>query len=129
MLGGGMRQTGIIAAAGLVALEKMVNRLVEDHQNAKRLALGLKQIPGIMPAREKVPTNIVFFGLELPVPDSEFGLKLSNRGIKVGHLGKRKYRAVTHRLITADDIDEALEHIAATVKEMGTGDPVRRIVV
>lgn len=118
MLGGGMRQAGIIAAAGLVALEKMVDRLAEDHRNAQRLAEGLRIIPGIVPAREKVPTNIVFFGLESPAPGLEFGRRLTSRGVKIGHLGERMYRAVTHRLITEKDIDEALGHIETVIREM-----------
>jgi len=118
MLGGGMRQVGIIAAAGQVALEKMVARLAEDHLNAQRLASGLKQIPGIVLTREKVPTNIVLFELEFPVSGPEFNRRLNSRGVKLGNLGEQKYRAVTHRLITETDIDEALKHIEATVKEM-----------
>jgi threonine aldolase len=118
MLGGGMRQVGIIAAAGQVALEKMIARLVKDHQNAQRLASGLKRIPGIILSQEKVPTNIVFFGLDGSVSEKDFNKKLTGLGVKVSYLGEQKYRAVTHRLITKTDIDEALKHIESAVKNM-----------
>jgi threonine aldolase len=118
MLGGGMRQVGIIAAAGIIALEKMINRLADDHQNAQRLASGLKRIPSIVLTREKVPTNIVFFGLDASISENAFNRKLIDRGVKVSYLGEQKYRAVTHRLITETDIVEALKHIEAVIKEM-----------
>ena len=118
MLGGGMRQVGIIAAAGIIAMEKMINRLADDHQNAQRLASGLKRIPGIMLTREKVPTNIIFFGLDASISENEFNRKLIDRGVKVSYLGAHRYRAVTHRLITETDIDEALKNIEESVKDM-----------
>jgi threonine aldolase len=63
MLGGGMRQAGILAAAGIVALNTMIDRLAEDHTNAKRLYQGLASIRGIIPAQDNVPTNIVMFDI------------------------------------------------------------------
>jgi threonine aldolase len=116
MIGGGMRQAGIIAAAGIVALQTMIARLAEDHDNARRLAKGLSNIPGIAVPRE-VQTNIVIFETSLKVSGPDFIQLLNARGVKVNYLGGNKYRAVTHRMITADDIDEALSRIDIALKE------------
>ncbi len=108
IVGGGMRQAGIIAAAGIVALEQMVDRLAEDHENARRLALGLAEIPGISIDPAQVRTNIVIFDLvaERPTP-AEFAARLGADGVKVLALGER-IRLVTHHGIDAADIDRAL---------------------
>ena len=116
MLGGGMRQAGVIAAAGIVALETMVERLKEDHSNARRLAQGLANIPGITVTNKEVHSNIVMFDLAPNISVAEFLRRLDNHGIKVGSRGGRKFRAVTHRMIGAVDIDEALKRIELTVK-------------
>jgi threonine aldolase len=112
MLGGGMRQAGVLAAAGIVALEMMVDRLVEDHANARRLALGLANIKGIIIDPEKVVTNIVIFE---PAPDIDacsFIGKMADMGVKFTYPGGRKVRAVTHRLISRQDIETALKLIS-----------------
>ena len=107
MLGGGMRQVGILAAAGLVALESMVDRLEEDHQRAKILAERLSEIKGIEFRMGLPATNMVFPFLadSVTLTPSEVSDKLSARGIKVGVVGPRSFRLVTHYWITDDDID------------------------
>ena len=111
IVGGGMRQAGVIAAAGIVALEQMVDRLAEDHENARRLALGLAEVPGISIDPAQVRTNIVIFDLvaERPTP-VEFAARLGADGVKVLALGGR-IRLVTHHGIDAADIDRALAAI------------------
>ncbi len=113
MLGGGMRQAGIIAAAGIVALETMVDRLVDDHANARRLAEGLAGINGITLAQDSVPTNIVMFELSPGPSTAEFMEGLREGGVKVGLRDGRPFRAVTHYMVTSSDIDEALARIEA----------------
>ena len=108
MLGGGMRQAGVLAAAGIVALETMVNRLAEDHANAKRLAQGLARIKGITLYQDDVPTNIVMFALSPELSTSEFIEALLKSGVKVSSRGGNLFRAVTHRMISSSDIDEAV---------------------
>jgi threonine aldolase len=108
MLGGGMRQAGILAAAGIVALDTMVARLVEDHDNAKKLADGLTNIKGIVLEMDTVPTNIVMFSLSPELSASGFIDSLEKVGVKIGFGGGNKLRAVTHRMISTEDIDETL---------------------
>ncbi|MBW2600187.1 MAG: aminotransferase class I/II-fold pyridoxal phosphate-dependent enzyme, partial [Deltaproteobacteria bacterium] len=110
ILGGGMRQTGIIAAAGIVALEEMTKHLADDHANARRLAGGIAGIPGLKVDLENVRTNIVFFHLENDgLTEDDFMARLEARGVKLLHLGSCQFRMVTHHGITAEDIDLALE--------------------
>jgi threonine aldolase len=113
MLGGGMRQVGIIAAAGIVALETMVDRLVEDHASARRLADGLLGIKGVGLAQDHVPTNIVMFDLSADLSATEFMEGLKQAGVKLGYRDGRPFRAVTHYMVTSGDIDEALARIEA----------------
>ena len=119
MVGGGMRQGGVIAAAGIVAINDMVSRLAEDHANAKRLAEGLSRIPGITARPERTQTNIVMFESPGNIPVSEFIKQLNTRGVKVIPREGLNFRAVTHRLVTESDIDEALERIRQVVNELG----------
>jgi threonine aldolase len=116
LLGGGMRQSGIIAAAGIVALEEMIDRLSEDHDNAKLLSQGLSRIPGIEINPEIVQTNIVFFDINIDIfSRREFVTQSANLGVKILELDKR-LRAVTHFGIIRNDIIEALqifEHVVA----------------
>jgi threonine aldolase len=118
MLGGGMRQAGILAAAGIVALETMIERLKEDHDNAQRLAKGLALINGIALAQDRVPTNIVMFSLDKRLSDIDFTTRLIERGVKVSSRGENLFRAVTHRMISSSDIDEALNHIESVCMEL-----------
>ena len=121
MLGGGMRQAGIIAAAGIVALETMVERLVEDHANARRLAQGLADIKGITLAQENVSTNIVMFELWPELSGGEFMEGLENAGVKVGLRNGRPFRAVTHCMVSSSDIDEVLTQIETVCRRLRHG--------
>jgi threonine aldolase len=116
MLGGGMRQAGIIAAAGIVALETMIDRLAEDHSNARRLAEGLASIKGITLAQDDIPTNIVMFNLSPELSIAEFVEGLERAGVKVGLRDGHPFRAVTHRMVSSSDIDEALTRIEAVCR-------------
>ncbi len=109
VLGGGMRQSGIIAAAGIEALEHMVDRLADDHENARRLAEGIARIPGLSLDLKKIHTNIVYFDMV----DEQFDAgtlvtQLAGRGVKVLQVGPGRLRAVTHYGISTEDIDLAL---------------------
>lgn len=117
MVGGGMRQAGIIAAAGITALEEMIDRLAEDHANAKHMAEGIARIPGLAVELERVQTNIVFFDLVGgKVTDEELVAKLGSRGVKVLRSAPGRIRAVTHYGISSDDIDFALSALAEVMK-------------
>jgi len=118
MLGGGMRQAGVIAAAGIVALETMIDRLAEDHANARRLAQGLAKIKGIRLAQDDVPTNIVMFHLSPGLPVVEFCQGLERAGVKVGFRDGGPFRAVTHRMVSPSDIEQALVRIEAVCREV-----------
>jgi threonine aldolase len=109
-LGGGMRQAGILAAAGIVALETMVERLAEDHQRAARLAEGLRSIPGLQTDPEKPYTNMVFLNLanSVPLNAQEVGQRLVERGIKIGVVGLQRFRLVTHYGIEDADIEQTI---------------------
>ena len=107
MLGGGMRQAGIIAAAGIIALEKMVDRLSEDHINAKKLAVGLSKIPNIGIDIDQVQTNIIFFEIK-EVSELKLASLLENKGVKI-YPRKPKWRIVTHSGITSTDVDIVLD--------------------
>ena len=114
-LGGGMRQVGVIAAAGIVALESMIERLAEDHSNARRLARGLSQIPGIDIDPEKYPTNQVYFKV-VDGPPSDIASRLESLGIK-GGTGDRTWRFVTHHGIGPEEIDQALDVVESVFRE------------
>jgi threonine aldolase len=118
MLGGGMRQAGVIAAPGIVALETMVDRLAEDHVNARRLAEGLTDIEGITLAQDDIPTNIVMFRLSPELSGVEFIESLERAGVKIGLRDGRPFRAVTHRMVSSSDVDEALRRIEAVCRRL-----------
>lgn len=110
ILGGGMRQAGVLAAAGIVALETMVDRLVDDHANARRLAEGLAALPSVILDPTAVRTNIVIFSLDNRGPEpADFVTRMAARGIKLSSIGGRRFRAVTHHGIEEADIDQALD--------------------
>jgi len=112
MVGGSMRQAGVIAAAGVVALETMVGRLEEDHLNARTLAEGIAEIPGLGIDLESVQTDIVFFDLvRKDMTPQDLVEALAGRGVKVLTLGLR-LRAVTHYGIGAEDIQLALRELS-----------------
>lgn len=115
-LGGGMRQVGVLAAAALVALEEMVDRLAEDHHNARRLAEGLSRIPGIILDPAQIQTNIVIF----QVADGDapsFLRQIEERGVRGHHPYGSRVRMVTHYGIDEADIDAALEVVESVMKE------------
>jgi len=118
VLGGGTRQAGVLAAAGIVALETMVDRMAEDHQNARRLAEGIAAVPGLKVDLKRVQTNIVIFSLDdgARITPQEFVSALAQRGVKLNSIGGRSFRAVTHYGITAEDIEAS---IAAIQRVMG----------
>jgi threonine aldolase len=119
MVGGGMRQAGIIAAAGIVALTEMVGRLAEDHQNARILAEGLAELPGMQLDLETVQTNIVICGPRKQPPEGpSFAQLLAREGVKIGDIGGGRFRAVTHYGITQEDIHDALRIMRKTWQEM-----------
>jgi threonine aldolase len=104
-LGGGMRQAGIIAAAGIVALETMVDRLQEDHINARILADGIADLPGVVLDPETIKTNIIYFDLDdATLESANFLTVLAAKGIQFFDTGPRRFRMVTHYGITAEDI-------------------------
>ncbi|MFH1560416.1 MAG: low-specificity L-threonine aldolase [Chloroflexota bacterium] len=115
-LGGGMRQVGVLAAAALVALEEMVDRLAEDHHNARRLAEGLSRIPGIILDPAQIQTNIVIFQLADGDAPS-FLRQIEERGVRGHHPYGPKVRMVTHYGIDETDIDTALEVVESVMKE------------
>ena len=115
-LGGGMRQVGVLAAAALVALEEMVDRLADDHSNARRLAEGLSRIPGVILDPAQIQTNIVIF--QLADGDAPSFLRhIGERGVRGHHPYGSKVRMVTHYGIDEADIDAALEVVESTMKE------------
>ena len=118
MLGGGMRQAGILAACGIVSLEEMIDRLTEDHDNAMHLAKGLVGIEGFSIKLKTVQTNIVCFRYELPkLSCREFVENVSKKGIYMVYFEKDYGRMVTHKDLNRSDIDFALEVIEKTVSE------------
>ncbi len=119
MVGGGMRQAGILAAAAIVALKEMVDRLADDHRNARRLAEGLVEIPGLALDLDRVQTNIVIFELvDDRLSSSQLAARLAEEGVKLNSIGGHRFRAVTHYGIEEEDIETAL---AAVGRVMGEG--------
>jgi threonine aldolase len=123
MLGGGMRQAGIIAAPGIIAIEKMVDRLKDDHENAKLLARGLSKIDGISLSLslDHVQTNIVLYDVSgLRVTASEWTARMRDLGVKAGAREAGRVRMVTHRGIEKEDIEytlEIAEKVARQIRE------------
>lgn len=114
-LGGGMRQIGILAAAGIYALDNHVERLKEDHDNAKRLADRLKDLEKI--ELKSPETNILTFRLKnTSMSTSEFLDKIEKNGVLAGTIGPKTIRMVTHLGISKEDIDEAAEVIESVIK-------------
>jgi threonine aldolase len=111
MLGGGMRQAGILAACGIVALEKMVDRLKDDHKNARKLAEGLAQMGKISIDLDTVQTNILIFNVSALGGSHRFIDALEKKGVRCLPRDEETVRMVTHRMISEEDIDTALERI------------------
>jgi threonine aldolase len=112
-LGGGMRQAGVLAAAGLIALEETPKRLPEDHANARFLAEGLAAIPGISIDPSRVVTNIVIFDVSgTGVPAAEISAGLKSRGVLINAVNSRLMRAVTHYDVDRAGCRAALDALA-----------------
>lgn len=109
MFGGGMRQAGVIAAAGLVALDEVLPRLAEDHATARRLGELLAEIPGVELDLDTVETNILCFALgdQAGISAGELSARLAAEGVLVHALGANLVRMVTHYHITMDDVEDA----------------------
>jgi threonine aldolase len=110
-LGGGLRQAGILAAAGILALETMVDRLAEDHARARRLASYLADIPGLFLEPGSPHTNMIFLGLadEVPLNTLQVTERLEQLGVKVGAVASRRFRLVTHYWIDDLGVERAVE--------------------
>jgi threonine aldolase len=115
-LGGGMRQAGVLAAAGIVALDCMVERLAEDHARAKRLASGLDNLRGLILETPLPATNMVFASLppESSLDASGLALRIAQHKVKIGVAGARRLRMVTHYWID----DEAVERTIAAFQKV-----------
>jgi threonine aldolase len=127
-LGGGMRQAGILAAAGIVALESMIDRLAEDHARAKRLAQGLAQIHGIELDPGTPYTNMIFFSLSADIPLSavEVASTLMEFGVLVGATGSRRFRLVTHYWIDDASVDctvQAFSQVLSRAAQLAASAP------
>ena len=108
-LGGGMRQAGVLAAAGLVALEKMTDRIIDDHKNARTLAEGISNIEGISINLDSVKTNIIYFSLDHPKVGGALLLeKMAEKNIHFFELGPSWFRLVTHAGVSKDDVDDVV---------------------
>jgi len=110
MLGGGMRQAGILAAAGIVALETMVDRLAEDHARAKKLADGLKQVAGLALEAGTPATNMVFLSLAPEVKSTMESIveRMKDHGVLIDAAGERRIRLVTHYWIDDADVEKTV---------------------
>jgi threonine aldolase len=109
-LGGGMRQAGVLAAAGIVALETMIDRLVEDHARARRLAAELRSLPGVTLDLDPPPTNMVYLRLSTAVPSDARGMEqaLAEDNILALTVGSRRIRLVLHHDVDDDGVDRAV---------------------
>ena len=119
MIGGGMRQAGVLAAAGLVALDTMIERLADDHANARRLAQGLAEIEGLSLNAEAVQTNIVIFEIDPAIGTAtEVMQALALAGVKVTPSRPGSLRMVTHRHIDGEAVTAALVRVADVVGQL-----------
>ena len=114
LLGGGMRQAGILAAAGILALDNMISRLHEDHANAKYLGERLKEILGLEVDMDSIHINMVFFKINNPITSDQFVSALYKKGIKSNGSHKGIYRFVTSNDVTKEHID----HVISSIKEI-----------
>jgi threonine aldolase len=108
LLGGGMRQAGVIAAAGIVALTEMVDRLADDHARARELASGLAALPRVELDLSQIQTNLVIFRVRDLAP-SAFIARMKERGILLGEIGNGNLRMVTHYEISQAEVQKAVE--------------------
>jgi threonine aldolase len=116
-LGGAMRQAGVIAAAGIVALDEMIERVAEDHANARLLAGELAKMDGIELDPTTIQTNIVYFGLQAgKLTPAQLSGGLAEQGVLINPVGGLRLRAVTHYHISASDIERTLEAVESLLK-------------
>jgi threonine aldolase len=114
--GGAMRQSGILAAAGVYALEHHIERLADDHANARLLAEGLSTVKGVRLDPGMPQTNIVFFDTsDAGVAPVDFVAKLLDRGVRMGHINRR-VRAVTHLDVSRADVEHAIEVVRSLLQ-------------
>jgi threonine aldolase len=111
MLGGGMRQAGVLAAAGLLALDRMVDRLAEDHANARRLGEGLQGIDGIAVDLARIQSNMVFGDCRPPLTARQFIERCRQVGVLLDQASPQRWRMVTHRGVSATDVEQAIDAI------------------
>lgn len=118
-LGGGMRQVGILAAAGIISLEKMIERLPQDHQRAKTLAAGIRDIPGFSLNKGFPQTNMVFFTVDSGSQNHALQIKesLKRNGLMAGLSGPVEFRLVTHYWINDEDIHRTIKAFATSISE------------
>ncbi len=116
-LGGGMRQAGVLAAAGIVALETMIDRLAEDHERARRLARGLATLPGMLLDPGSPHSNMVFCELspDVPLDAGEVAAQLEKLGVRVGAVSARRFRLVTHYWIDDAGVEQAIQAFAGVL--------------
>ena len=118
LFGGALRQAGIVAAAAVYALEHHVERLADDHQNARALAEALSEIDGVLIDPSTIETNIVFFEIE---PRLGFAGQLANvlkkNGVRMGAVGSHRLRACTHLDVDRDDVLKAAEIVRSCVEQ------------
>ena len=117
-LGGGMRQAGIIASAGIYSFNHMIDRLEEDHESAQILAKKLSKIKNLFVDLGLVKTNIVFIYLKHNrLSDEEFLFQLKENNIKIDYKGNRKFRLVTHHDFKKNEIDTVVSTMSNILKE------------
>jgi threonine aldolase len=109
MVGGGMRQVGVLAAAGLVALDTMVERLQEDHEHCRRLAEAVARLPRLRVDLQSVQTNILIFHVDRDGGAQELVAGAAARKVKVHQIGPRSIRCVTHKDVDREDIDRTIQ--------------------
>ncbi len=119
LIGGGMRQAGVLAAAGLVALDTMIERLADDHANARHLAQGLANVDGLDVDTNRIQTNIVIFEIDPSIGSATDVIQaLAQAGVKVTPSRAQSLRMVTHRHIDRDDVAEALARVSKVVADL-----------
>ncbi|MEQ9409031.1 MAG: low-specificity L-threonine aldolase [Fuerstiella sp.] len=112
MFGGALRQAGIVAAAAVYALENHVDRLQEDHDNARRLAEGLAGLDGIQASPDQTESNLVFFSIDAELGTAvQLNSALRERGVTIGPMGGQRMRAATHLDVSAHDIDTVVDAV------------------
>jgi threonine aldolase len=108
LMGGALRQSGMMAAAGLYALKNNIERLQDDHDNAKHLAEGLMTVNGVVVDNQPIPSNMVFFHLEEGLSPNDFLPQLEPHGLRFSQIGPNCFRAVMHMDVGREDVEKAV---------------------